>query len=601
MPKFLGVAPPRAPVPVLVSVSVPEPEAPPTPESEPEPEPEPESEPAAPALDRHWYLDTLETELGRWGRVTLDRIQGSAKSHPVSAPTPDEMHLYLSCAEDEFAGLLSMLGWQAAWVDERWWFWDGTVYLPDDTKAHGVFNAALRMVRAHWGIQVDAFYRIRVAEDLKHRLTSALVFGKDFDDEIALARKLFAAEVGRFAKQLLTNATMNAVHQLSRTRMTRALAEFDREPRWLVTDSGVLDLDQVAETGVVGVELDHDPRRLVAQRLGAGVRLDRGADAPQWRKFLEHALPDPDLRWWLQRAFGSALLGRPREKILINLIGPKDSGKSVVLEVLADIFDGYGMTAPMEALTDVGSTFDVDQFRGYRLVTASEKDEHARFASGAVKSLTGGDTQNTRSPHKRGSKWKVRCLLAIGTNDEIKFSTADVALLERIRAVPFENPVRGAEIDKTLKDRIVQEEGAGVLAWLLDGLEGYLREGLDELPVMVERREKMATEIETPLEFVVWCLEESGLLVMAPDEWPARGCIGVAELHLLYRKWCDGVGGHPRAVRGSKSFSAVVKRRYGYARAGGQSRFTKLVKSTQWDDRETWAVTGEAPIKMAAW
>lgn len=338
--------------------------------------------------------------------------------------------------------------------------------------------------------------------------------------------------------------------------------------------------------------LPHDAERLVTR--ATEVDWVVGAESPQWDAFLAAALPDPELRWWLCMALGSALLGEPRHKSFVNLIGPRNTGKSVVLHVVRRVLGGYAWVAPVDALLLGGSTFDLNDFRGARLVTVSETPEDGRLNDAAVKQLTGGvDEVNSRGLYKSGRVWSPECLLVVATNHPVRFSTGDEALLKRIRTVPFENQIPDGMVDLGLAERIVRDEAAGVLAWLVRGMQGYLEKGLPDLPVMVSRREEMAEDITPALQFMRWAVEEAQVIVPNLDGRPAFQCVHVSDLFQLYRRWCRGPGGVDRPI-GPKKFTQQVCRKYVDQLSSGR-RLVDFVPSVRWEQREYWAEAGGPP------
>jgi hypothetical protein len=82
---------------------------------------------------------------------------------------------------------------------------------------------------------------------------------------------------------------------------------------------------------------DHDAR--------AGRRTIRAAEAPRWEAFLARALPDAQVRGWVQRYLGYALTGDVREQCLSFFVGGGANGKSVLLDVVLAILGDYGLRA----------------------------------------------------------------------------------------------------------------------------------------------------------------------------------------------------------------------------------------------------------------
>jgi phage/plasmid-associated DNA primase len=234
--------------------------------------------------------------------------------------------------------------------------------------------------------------------------------------------------------------------------------EFDADPEWLVLGNGVLDLGVVVErlrdgswTGWGPDALsEHSPSRAVTLLAGDLTYVPEAGVGDVFLRYLEGALPNPAVRWHLQKALGRALLGRPEDKMMLNLIGPPDSGKSVLLEILDDILGDYSAWVSADAfLQERGGGKGADapnpalhSCRRAKLVLCSEPDSRKAWNSGLLKSLTGRDKQSTRTLHQQIQTWTPRFLLVVASNSFVKLDVADQALLQRIHLIEFPRSFR---------------------------------------------------------------------------------------------------------------------------------------------------------------
>lgn len=361
------------------------------------------------------------------------------------------------------------------------------------------------------------------------------------------------------------------------SRMTRRATivvdadEFDNEPGLLVVGNGVLDMSDAMERrdpSLVAL-LPHDPIRRV--HMNTTVDYVPSARCPLFMAYLTGVVPDPDVRHYLHKAIGYAMLGRPTEKVVFNLIGPKDSGKSILLKVLSAVMQGYAQSIPPAVLlAKRGSTADPERpqpmlhaLRKARFVVASEPDENARWDSGKLKALTGGDEMLTRTLHKEVVPWTAKFSLFIASNQFVKLSVEDKAIVERIAPVEFPNrflrPRHDRPLDSipehmradvNLEARIVssQAELEGVLAWMVEGLKLYLVEGLPEPLSVSKRRDDMEKDSSTVIECLEDLIEHGHITVLSDDEAAGRGKgadypldqrVGVKEFHEAYIAWCE--------------------------------------------------------------
>ena len=300
--------------------------------------------------------------------------------------------------------------------------------------------------------------------------------------------------------------------------------EFDSVPEFLVVPNGVFDLGVTESTGGSSLDLlPHSSARRVTMM--SHVEYRPGVDCPMFKKYLEEVLPDPDTREYLQKALGSSLLGKPKDKKLINLVGPTNSGKSILLEVIRDVLGEYcDWLNPQVLMAKKGVAKDPDKAspslhatRLSKIVVASEPDSGDRWDSGLLKALTGRDYVKSRNLYGQFVNWTPRYLIVIASNDFVKLSVEDEALVQRIAPIKFpksyvlpfkdaagedvwpEGTPEDQRADKHLSERIraSEDELSGVLNWLLEGLQMYLRDGLGETDAI--RAERLLMESDNSL------------------------------------------------------------------------------------------------------
>lgn len=346
----------------------------------------------------------------------------------------------------------------------------------------------------------------------------------------------------------------------------RSESEFDRVAEFYVAANGVLDLSGVTDaldmerTQMPLIELlPHDPGRMVTQEAHR-IRFDPEAGVgPIWSGYIAGVIPDAEIRWYVQKVLGSALLGCPRDKILLELVGPKDSGKTILLKVLLEVFGDYACQAPpavflrrrVERDAD-GASPGLHMLKDRKLVVTSEPNEGQAFDGETVKSITGRERIVSRALHAMPMEWVPRFLLVIACNSPVRVDVADVAQIMRVVPIPFTqvfrrpDPLRSEtwesipaaeRADITLEDRILNSspEMTGVLNWLLAGLDGYVREGVVEPVAISQARQGM---VEGQSGTVAWLEDQlrSGLVVEMPPGAVKYAAIGVHELFDRYER-----------------------------------------------------------------
>lgn len=265
-------------------------------------------------------------------------------------------------------------------------------------------------------------------------------------------------------------------------RVLRPLAisaeDLDTDPYLLNATNGTFDL----RTGVLR---DHDPADLITKT--AGCELDPGAEGPTFEKFLAEVLPDAEVRSFVQRLFGYALLGKVTEHILAIMTGVGCNGKSTLVEEMLAAYGDYGIAADPELLVEQKfsqhPTGQADLL-GVRLAVTQETDEGRRLAAATVKRLTGGDKIRARRMRQDFFEFAPSHTAIMVTNHRPRVSGDDPALWRRIRVVPFDVVI--ADPDPGLPERLRAELPAA-LAWAVRGYRQYDLNGLAAPATVTER------------------------------------------------------------------------------------------------------------------
>jgi putative DNA primase/helicase len=328
---------------------------------------------------------------------------------------------------------------------------------------------------------------------------------------------------------------------------------FDEDLDVAPCENGVLQ----QESGKISL-VEHSRERLVTKRLGGGIVYDPHAQCPLFHHFLGTSVPDESQREWLQGIMGAALFGRPW-KGFVNLIGKTDSGKSTFSRLMQRIFGSYSKAVSIETFL-LGTTgnrdFRTHELKGVRLAVAGEPGIGRRLDSEIIKSLTGGDSQRTRTMYSKFVEWEPCVTIMIASNHPMKLETSDVAMLNRVGPVRFSNE---HDIDQTLERRL-EKETSGILNWLIEGAEQIISSGhVQELPSsMLELREYMAEDIDDTLQFLAEGLSE-GRYQNSVEEY-LTSYVSTNDLYHAYQLWASQEG--IKYPVGKKTFTQRIGRRY---------------------------------------
>lgn len=254
------------------------------------------------------------------------------------------------------------------------------------------------------------------------------------------------------------------------------VTDFDVDPTVLGTPGGYVVLGKDGIT-----TMPPDPRLLVSKVTAAAY--DPAATAPMWESAMENALPDPEIRGFLQRMAGQALFERQEHHILCVLRGPGGNSKGVFCDVMEGILGTYAAKVPSSVFTLAGANnhaTDKMPMRGARMVFVNEVPP-AQLNTEELKENTGGGTITARGIAKDSVTWPAGHTLFMTTNNGLQWPpSAVVAMDRRLHEIRFEvkfGAPGGPPRINGLADKIIAEEAAGVLNWCLAGYLDYIAHG----------------------------------------------------------------------------------------------------------------------------
>lgn len=335
----------------------------------------------------------------------------------------------------------------------------------------------------------------------------------------------------KWAKACRSTAKMNAAMVFTKAAyMTHSAAEFNQQRHLLNVHNGTLNLQSGEFTG-------HSREDLITHRFGT--HYDPQAECPNFESFIAKALPDEELRSYVQRAMGYSLLGDADQRALFVLHGPSGTGKSTILETMSEIFGTYATTAQAgtfrAAKSDKGPSNDLHELRGRRFVTTSETAENASFDEDLLKRITGRDKVRSRALYQESQEWTPQCTLWMATNNPPRLNSDDDAIWRRLKLIPMTTVFRGEGEVFDYARRVLVPEAAGILNWLLAGLRQFQAQGLGEPEALQILAEEQRTASDSVARFVADKLSDASLV-------EGSGTIKATDLFGAYSEWCRQTG-----------------------------------------------------------
>lgn len=394
-----------------------------------------------------------------------------------------------------------------------WHLWDGTRWAIDESGAtertlHDLF-------KQEW----LAAFEIKDDDDRKKATQ-------------AIARCESASGIAGVLKVAATLAGLRARPQ-----------DLDAEPYLLNTPTGTLDLHD-PDAGV----RPHSPADRITKITRGGY--DRSSPSTAWDAFLTQILPSEDVRNYLRRIVGVALLGKVVEHILVVLVGVGANGKTVTSTALSFALGDYSSTpdagmfmqAPVSSHS-APSPGEMD-LRGVRLAIISESGRDKAIDEARMKRLTGGDDITARALFKDFITFSPSHTPLLITNHLPKVSGDDPAVWRRISVIRFGVVIPADEQNGRLGEELEIEADA-ILTWAVDGWRDYLERGskLDEPHEVLDETAKYRRDSDDVARF------------LADDHWVRLDRVDpdckdtTGRLHAAYSLWAATEGGDEMSAK----------------------------------------------------
>jgi P4 family phage/plasmid primase-like protien len=393
-------------------------------------------------------------------------------------------------------------------TDVGWHFWDGSRYVIDKDKS--IIQTAIDALQPAKALELgkEGFRWIESSQN-KERLNNAIT-------------------ISATSPEILISAI-----------------DLDAEANSICTPDGIVNLlTGELRPAIKGVDLNTRQTSVTP----------RQAHTPLWDTFLRETIEDTERIAYVQELFGASLFGDSRFHVLPVFVGTGANGKSTIIDVIAGILNDYAATMPENFLLDTTGNAhpaDIARLRGVRLAVASETRPDGKFNESRVKMLTGGDTLSARFMGQNFFDFKPTHTLFMAVNHLPEVKSGGDGFWRRLRKIDFNKTIPADKRKENLAKTLVEEEGAGILQWMIDGAVRVTNQGFSE-PESV----KMATQSYRHEEdHIAKFLDEKTILA-------DTATVAKVSLYNAYREWCAENGEKPVT---QNSLSREVKGRLGVA------------------------------------
>lgn len=156
----------------------------------------------------------------------------------------------------------------------------------------------------------------------------------------------------------------------------------------------------------------------------------------------------------IEWAIGSIITGDSKkiQKFMV-LYGAAGTGKSTVLNIIQQLFEGYYSVFDAKALGSSNNSFALEAFRSNPLVAIQHDGDLSRIEDNTViNSLVSHELMTVNEKFKSSYSNRFKCFLFMGTNKPVKITDGKSGLLRRlIDVTPSGNKIESSEYKKLVK------------------------------------------------------------------------------------------------------------------------------------------------------
>lgn len=176
-------------------------------------------------------------------------------------------------------------------------------------------------------------------------------------------------------------------------------------------------------------------------------------DTPAWDKLIS-TLYSEEERHKIEWAIGAIVSGESKklQKFMV-LYGEAGAGKSTILNVIQQLFEGYYCVFDAKALGSSSNQFALEAFRKNPLVGIQHDGDLSRIEDNTrINSLVSHEEMMVNEKYTKGYNNSFKCFLFMGTNKPVKITDAKSGLIRRlIDVTPSGNKLPIAEYRRVTK------------------------------------------------------------------------------------------------------------------------------------------------------
>lgn len=184
-------------------------------------------------------------------------------------------------------------------------------------------------------------------------------------------------------------------------------------------------------------------------------------DMPAYEKLMA-TLYFPEERHKIEWAVGSIITGDSKKlQKFIVIYGEPKSGKSTILNIIQQLFEGYYSAFDAKVLASSNNAFALEAFRNNPLVAIQHDGDLSRIEDNTrLNSLVSHELMTVNEKFKSTYTTRFKCFLFMGTNKPVKITDAKSGLIRRLIDVSPSGEKLSLKDYNTLTKQIKFELGA---------------------------------------------------------------------------------------------------------------------------------------------
>ena len=320
--------------------------------------------------------------------------------------------------------------------------------------------------------------------------------------------------------------------------------EMDIRPELLCVKNGMLDLN-------TGRLLAHDPEYLCTHQLPYDWTPHTPPDCRRFKRYLLEAIKYPEVIDEVLEFIGYCLWHGQQYKKALLLIGPKDSGKSLLLQIIRALLGPERCCAVNMA--DLEDQFQrVALYRNWANIAGEASANF--YTSDNFKRITGGDPLQGAYKGVDTFTFTSRAKQLFAANTKPKVSDHSDAFFERMLLVEFPRQFKLGEpgTDPHLFDQIIADELPGVFHLALARLYRLRRRGaFSQCQQSFKALNEYRLEADHVARFLLERCETQTTDGLTPEGYKHR-------VYKTYKDWCEESG--IKKHKAANAFWLAVKR-----------------------------------------